>query len=93
MIRHIVFFTCIEANKVAVFQELKTLETIQGNWTLQVTENLKIDQFANDIDFVVYGEFPDEQAIKKFKSSPIYNEATKNVRPLRDLRFAADVQA
>lgn len=94
MIRHIVMFNAKDpANKDTVFEGLKTLENIKGDWTIEVSQNLKIDQIGNDIDFVVYCEFPNQDAIERYKSDPIYAEAIRLVRPLRDIRIAADVEA
>ncbi|MGH1457193.1 MAG: Dabb family protein [Alphaproteobacteria bacterium] len=94
MIRHIVLFTAkTPENLDSVYNGLKTLETIQGNWVLTVTKNDKIDQIANDIDVVVYGEFPDQNALTEYKSHQTYNDAIKMVRPLRDKRIAVDIPA
>ena len=93
MIRHIVFFTVKKSEDVdTVYTAHKTLETIEGNWTLTVRKNEKIDQVGNDIDIVVYGEFPDEEALARYKSDPVYHLSTKTVRPMRDKRYAADVE-
>ncbi len=92
MIRHIVFFTVSdEENRDLIYTTLKTLETIEGNWTLEVRKNSKIDQIGNDIDFVVYGEFPDEDALQRYKNDPIYEASTRTVQPLRDQRYAVDI--
>lgn len=94
MIRHIVLFTARSPDEVdAVYNGLKPLETIRGNWTLNVTKNSKIDQIGNDVDVVVYGEFPDEAALQVYKSDPVYAHAITVVRPLRDKRIAVDVPA
>jgi len=94
MIRHIVLFTAKSPDLIDdVYQGLKQLETIEGNWLLRVTKNNKIDQIANDIDVVVYGEFPDEAAIKTYKSHPTYENAIKVVRPIRNQRYAVDIPA
>ena len=93
MIRHIVLFTAKSPEHVdAVYKGLKTLETIQGNWILNVSKNNKIDQIGNEIDVVVYGEFPDAQALARYKADPIYTHAITLVRPLRDQRIAVDVE-
>ena len=93
MIRHIVMFTARQpGDRDKIFNGLKTLENIKGNWTIQVRENLKADQIDNAIDFVVYGEFEDETALIRYKSDPIYAQAIKLVRPLRDVRIAADIE-
>lgn len=92
MIRHIVLFSAKDPNDIdAVFKGLKHLEDIEGDWTLTVTKNEKIDQIANDIDVVVYGEFADEAEMARYKSHAIYQECIDIVRPLRDKRIAVDV--
>ncbi|MBU6318466.1 MAG: Dabb family protein [Alphaproteobacteria bacterium] len=91
MIRHIVFFTVRDpSQKKDVMTKLTSLGSIPGPTFFEVRENEKMDQIANDIDIVVYGEFPDASALSAYKNHPIYEATTKAVRPLRDLRFAAD---
>lgn len=92
MIRHIVFFTLKEPTlKNDVMEKLSALASIPGSTFFEVRENEKIDQIANDIDIVVYGEFPDAEVLKTYKKHPVYEAITRAVRPLRELRFAADV--
>ncbi len=43
------------------------------------------------IDLVVYAEFKDEEALFAFKKHPTYDATTQLVRPMRELRFSADV--
>ncbi len=94
MIRHIVLFTAKTTNDLdTIYNGLKLLETIEGNWSLNIYKNNKIDQIANDIDVVVYGEFQDETALAQYKSHPTYQKAIEIVRPLRDKRIAVDVPA
>lgn len=94
MIRHIVLFTARNPSDIdTIYNGLKLLETIRGNWTLTVSKNNKIDQLGNDIDVVVYGEFPDEEALKTYKSDPVYQQSIDIVRPLRDKRIAVDFPA
>lgn len=94
MIRHIVMFSAKKPEDIdAVYNGLKMLETIEGDWTLTITKNQKLDQIGNDIDVVVYGEFPSEQALATYKAHPTYDECIKIVRPLRDKRIAVDVPA
>ncbi len=94
MIRHIVMFSAKDKKDIeTIFKGLKLLETIEGNWTLSVTKNQKLDQLANDIDVVVYGEFPDEDALARYKAHPTYQESILIVRPLRDIRIAVDLPA
>lgn len=91
MIRHIVFFTAREPGNIdAIVEGLELLGTIPFSTVFEVTRNAKVDQIANDVDVVVYAEFPDEAALAAYKAHPIYAEATRRVRPLRELRFAAD---
>ncbi len=93
MIRHIVLFNAKEEKDIdAVYNGLKKLESIEGNWLLTITKNKKVDQIANDVDVVVYGEFPNEDALRSYKSHPIYEECIQIVRPLRDMRVAVDIE-
>ena len=93
MIRHIVFFTCRPANLEAVVEGLELLGQIPHSLHFEVTRNAKVDQIANDVDVVVYAEFADEAALAAYKAHPLYAEATRRVRPLRELRYAADFKA
>ena len=94
MIRHIVMFSAKSPENIdAIYQGLKMLESIEGGWLLRVTKNAKVDQIANDIDVVVYGEFPDEAALALYKSNPVYEDCIAIVRPLRDKRIAVDIPA
>ncbi|HVY89520.1 MAG TPA: Dabb family protein [Hyphomonadaceae bacterium] len=93
MIRHIVFFTLKNADEKAdIVHRLKRLGAIPGSTLFEVTANNKVDNFGNDIDIVVYAEFPDIAALKAYKKHPTYAEVTADVRPRRELRFAADVE-
>jgi hypothetical protein len=94
MIRHIVFFTLKNPAETAdIVQRLKRLGAIPGSTLFEVTANSKLDNFGNEIDLVVYAEFPDMAALRAYKKHPIYSEVTADVRPRRELRFAADVEA
>lgn len=94
MIRHIVMFNAKDpADKDRIFEGLKILEEIQGDFFIEVRANIKTDQIANDVDFVVYGEFPDEHTMAAYKADPIYEEAIRLVRPYRDMRVAADISS
>jgi hypothetical protein len=93
MIRHIVFFTLKDPGRKAdVISKLERLGTIPGSTLFEVRGNTKSDQIGNDIDVVVYSEFPDLAALKTYKTHPTYAEVTRAVRPLRELRFAADIE-
>jgi hypothetical protein len=95
MIRHIVMFNAKKPgdaeNIKALFEGLKMLETIKGDWSLTVTRNIKVDHRANDIDVVVYGEFPDEKTLAYYKTHATYQKCTALVRPIRNQRIAVDI--
>lgn len=93
MIRHMVFFTVKDpADLSAAETGLKRLEEVPEADLLQVRRNLRRDQLGNEVDLVVYGEFADADKLAAFKAHPLYEEAIALVRPLRDLRIAADVE-
>lgn len=94
MIRHIVFFTAKSPDNLpAILDGLRLLGTIPHVSHFEVTPNRKVDQIGNDVDVVVYAEFESEAALRAYKAHPTYAEATRRVRPLRELRFAADFEA
>jgi hypothetical protein len=94
MIRHIVFFTLKDPREAPeIIGCLKRLGTIPGSTLFEVTQNRKADLFANDIDVVVYSEFPNIDALHAYKKHPTYMDVTNTVRPRRELRFAADIEA
>ena len=94
MIRHVVYFSVrSEADRDRVLSGLRLLEANPHALHLEVGENLKLDSLGNEIDFVVYGEFADEAALEAFKAHPVYEASIAMVRPIRDLRIAADIVA
>ena len=94
MIRHVVYFSVrSEADRDQVLSGLRLLEANPHALHLEVGENLKLDSLGNEIDFVVYGEFADEAALEAFKAHPVYEASIAMVRPIRDLRIAADIVA
>ncbi|MCP3387815.1 Dabb family protein [Bradyrhizobium sp. CCGB12] len=91
MIRHIVFFTANnEANIDQIVEGLSLLAAIPHARRLEVARNRKTDQLGNDIDIVLYGEFDNEAELAAYKAHDLYQESIRRVRPLRELRFAAD---
>jgi hypothetical protein len=92
MIRHIVFFRAKNpADKEAVFEGLSLLAGIPHSLHFEIGRNLAVDAISPDgPDFIVYGEFADAAQLAAYKAHPIYQQATALVRPLRDLRVAAD---
>lgn len=94
MIRHIVFFTAKRAEDVGTIRRLLgRLGEIPHALAFEVAENARIDPIGNAIDLVVYGEFADEAALAAWKAHPIYDETTRAVRPLRELRWSADFRS
>jgi len=95
MIRHIVFFSAKDpADKETIYEGLSILGTIPHSIHFEVGRNLLVDTISPDgPDFIVYGEFADEAQLAAYKAHPTYAEATRRVRPLRELRMAADFQA
>ncbi len=93
MIRHIVFFTARdEAGIDQIVEGLSVLTSIPYARRLEIARNRKRDQLGNDIDVVVYGEFDSETDLAAYKTHNLYREAIRRVRPLRELRFAADYE-
>lgn len=39
---------------------------------------------------MVYGEFEDEAALAAYKAHPLYRQSIERVRPIREMRLAAD---
>jgi quinol monooxygenase YgiN len=94
MIRHIVLFRARDPrDREAVLTGLSLLRSIPAASVLEVERNSRIDPWSDEIDVVVYGEFADEAALATFKAHPLYAEAIRLVRPLRDLRLAVDYTA
>lgn len=94
MIRHIVMFRARDRAEVeAVRRGLALLCDNPHALTLEVAPNLRCDDWSDEVDVVVYGEFADEAALEAFKAHPSYAESIAVVRPLRDLRIAADIEA
>jgi quinol monooxygenase YgiN len=40
---------------------------------------------------VVYAEFEDAAALAAYKAHPVYAETTAKVKPMRELRYSADI--
>ncbi|GGG00022.1 MULTISPECIES: Dabb family protein [Rhizobium] len=90
MIRHIVFFTATSENLEDVRAGLSMLTANPHASLLEIGTNVKTDQWDREVDFIVYGEFEDEAALAAYKAHPIYHKSTETVRPLREMRIAAD---
>ncbi|MEY8828181.1 Dabb family protein [Sedimentitalea sp. XS_ASV28] len=91
MIRHIVFFTVPhEGNLDSVRQGLGLLTRIPHAERLEIAINRKSDPASKEVDVVVYGEFADDTALAAYKAHELYAESIRRVKPLRDIRLAAD---
>lgn len=93
MIRHVVFFTAASSSNLEpILDGLSLLTKIPQARRLEVAQNRKSDPASKEVDFVVYGEFDSDAELAAYKAHPLYQEAIKRVRPLRELRFAADYE-
>ena len=93
MIRHIVFFTANDSADLAAIETgLHLLADIPYHRHFQVSRNLGQDTLSGAVDLVVYAEFDDASALADYKLHPLYEQAIRIVRPLRDLRIAADIE-
>ncbi|GLQ35112.1 stress responsive protein [Amylibacter marinus] len=92
MIRHIVFFNAKDPKDIeTIFQGLSTLSEIPHCDAFEVGRNMRTDRISEEgPDFVVYAEFADQEQLDAYKAHPIYAESIRIVRPLRDMRIAAD---
>jgi quinol monooxygenase YgiN len=90
VIRHIVFFSAPREHLQTVKAGLSILAEIPHARLLEIGTNLEVDQLGTDVDLVVYGEFDDEASLAAYKAHPNYQHSIALVRPLREMRIAAD---
>ncbi|MDA9421006.1 Dabb family protein [Bradyrhizobium sp. CCBAU 53380] len=80
MIRHIVLFTAKDQAQIeGIIEGLSILTKIPHPRRLEIARNRKSDPLGNDI-----------AELAAYKGHPLYQESIRRVRPLRELRFAAD---
>ena len=90
-IRHIVLFSAKDKNDILrIVEGLSMLKNIPHASTLEVVQNNQVDALSDEIDVVVYAEFVNDTALQAYKTHQIYQDAIAVVRPLRELRIAAD---
>lgn len=90
-IRHVVFFSAKDqADLPRIMEGLKLLADIPHAEVFEVRRNTRDDALSNEVDVVVYAEFGSQEHLTAYKAHPLYQEAIDIVRPLRDLRIAAD---
>ncbi len=93
MIRHIVFFSARNPADIGrILEGLRTLQDIPHASLLEVRPNVRTDQLSGEVDVVVYGEFENQAALDAYKAHPLYEKSISIVRPLRELRIAADIE-
>lgn len=91
-IRHIVFFSAKDkADIQAIVDGLSELAKIPHSQCFEVRRNMQSDALSGEVDVVVYAEFANASDMAAYKAHPIYEEAIRVVRPLRELRIAADI--
>jgi len=90
-IRHVVLFSAKDPADVGrIVAGLSMLGNISHASTFEVTQNSRVDALSGEVDVVVYAEFENTAALQAYKAHPIYQQAIDIVRPLRDMRIAAD---
>lgn len=91
VIRHVVFFSSkVEDDIDRIVDGLSMLGAIPSVSHFEVSRNRNEDRFGNDVDVVVYAEFLDDEALAAYRAHPIYQDCIDIVRPLREMRVAAD---
>ncbi|MFX0545584.1 Dabb family protein [Roseovarius sp. S1116L3] len=95
MIRHVVFFSAKADQSVDEVREgLMMLAEIPHADHFEVGRNLHSDVITQEApDLIVYAEFADEAALSAFKAHPTYAACIAHVRPMREMRIAADFVA
>lgn len=90
-LRHVVFFSAKDkADIPRIVAGLELLAGIAHSDVFEVRQNTKSDALSSEADVVVYAEFSSAEALAAYKADPLYQASIKAVRPLRDIRIAAD---
>ncbi|MEE9388735.1 MAG: Dabb family protein [Paracoccaceae bacterium] len=90
-IRHVVFFSAKNKDDIPrIMDGLSRLTGIPHAEVLEIRKNTRSDVLSGEVDIVVYGEFADESALAAYKAHPLYQASIDIVRPLREIRIAAD---
>lgn len=91
VIRHVVFFSSKNEGDIdQIVDGLSMLGAIPSVSHFEVSRNRNEDRFGNDVDVVVYAEFENDAALAAYRAHPIYQDCIEIVRPLREMRVAAD---
>ncbi|MDX1606551.1 MAG: Dabb family protein [Candidatus Competibacterales bacterium] len=93
MIRHIVLFSAKDKSDLPrIHQALSRLREIPHVRHFEVAYNSHHDALSREVDLIVYGEFDSFAQLDAYKAHPAYQAAVDIVRPLRELRIAADYE-
>ncbi|HET7715977.1 MAG TPA: Dabb family protein [Bauldia sp.] len=94
MIRHIVFFTARDPADIdSIMASLRELADTAIPAVFEVAPNIGSDPLGDHVDIVVYAEFAGEAELAAYRAHPVYAEVTRKVRPLREMRLAADIRS
>ena len=90
-LRHVVFFSAKDkADIPQILAGLGMLAGIPHAQNFEVRSNTQADSLSSEVDVIVYAEFESAEALAAYKAHPLYEASIKAVRPLRDMRVAAD---
>ena len=90
-IRHVVFFSAKDkADIPKIITGLKMLSDIPHSTAFEVRQNTRCDALSSEVDVIVYAEFANDADLAAYKADPLYQASIAAVRPLRDMRIAAD---
>jgi len=90
-LRHVVFFSARDkADIPRIVTGLKMLAAIPHSRNFEVRRNSQSDALSSEVDVIVYAEFDSADALAAYKAHPLYAASIKAVRPLREMRIAAD---
>ena len=90
-LRHVVFFSAKDnADLPRIVAGLELLADIPHSRVFEVRQNTQKDALSSEVDVVVYAEFDSAEDLAAYKDHPLYQASIKAVRPLREMRIAAD---
>ena len=90
-LRHVVFFSAKDkADLPQIVAGLELLSDIPDASLFEVRQNTQSDTLSSEVDVIVYAEFESAKALAAYKAHPLYEASIQAVRPLRDMRIAAD---
>ncbi|WP_296432005.1 Dabb family protein [Yoonia sp.] len=90
-LRHVVFFSAKDkADLPEIVVGLELLAGIPDASLFEVRQNTQSDTLSSEVDVIVYAEFESAKALAAYKAHPLYEASIQAVRPLRDMRIAAD---